>query len=66
MDSEGLLLLTNDGEFSNMMTHPKYHLPKTYNLTVNGILSKENIKEENLNSSLLLLKKILNLKILNN
>lgn len=33
-DSEGLLLLTNDGEFTNHMTHPSKHIPKTYRVTV--------------------------------
>ncbi|MCQ2461374.1 MAG: rRNA pseudouridine synthase [Clostridia bacterium] len=33
-DSEGLLLLTNDGEFANNMTHPSRHVPKTYRVTV--------------------------------
>lgn len=28
--SEGLLLLTNDGELTNRLTHPRYHLPKRY------------------------------------
>lgn len=42
-DTSGVLILTNDGEFANMMIHPKYHLPKTYNLTINGILNKEQL-----------------------
>ena len=33
-DSEGLLLMTNDGEFANFMTHPSKHIPKTYRVTV--------------------------------
>lgn len=33
-DSEGLLLMTNDGEFANYMTHPSKHIPKTYRVTV--------------------------------
>ena len=33
-DTEGLLLLTNDGELTNLLTHPRYHLPKTYQLTL--------------------------------
>lgn len=33
-DSEGLLLLTNDGAFANAMTHPSKHVPKTYRVTV--------------------------------
>lgn len=35
-DSEGLLILTNDGEFMNTMTHPKHQVPKTYHATVKG------------------------------
>ena len=33
-DSEGLLLLTDDGEFANALTHPTHHVPKTYRVTV--------------------------------
>lgn len=36
-DTEGLLLLTNDGEFANLLSHPKYHVPKTYLATVKGV-----------------------------
>lgn len=36
-DSEGLLLLTNDGELAQMLTHPSHHVPKTYLATVEGI-----------------------------
>lgn len=35
-DSEGLVLLTNDGELTNLLTHPKYHLPKTYEVVLEG------------------------------
>ena len=35
MDSEGLLLFTNDGEFANRMTHPKQELDKVYEVWVN-------------------------------
>ena len=36
MDSEGLLLLTNDGEFANRLMHPKHEVNKTYEVTVRG------------------------------
>jgi 23S rRNA pseudouridine2605 synthase len=36
-DSEGLLLLTNDGDLANLLTHPKHHVPKTYHATVKGV-----------------------------
>ncbi len=36
MASEGLLLLTDDGEFANLMTHPRNHVPKIYHVRVRG------------------------------
>ncbi len=36
MDSEGLLLLTNDGDFANHLMHPKHLVDKTYLVTVEG------------------------------
>lgn len=33
-NSEGLLLFTNDGEFANQVMHPKFHMSKTYRVTV--------------------------------
>lgn len=36
MDSEGLLLLTNDGAFANTLMHPKHEVNKTYRVCVNG------------------------------
>ena len=35
-DSTGALLLTNDGELTEKLTHPRYHLPKTYHVWVDG------------------------------
>ncbi|MCC7496015.1 MAG: rRNA pseudouridine synthase [Bryobacterales bacterium] len=39
--SEGLLLLTNDGEFANRITSARYHVAKTYLVKVTGYLSAE-------------------------
>ena len=43
-DSEGLLLLTNDGELANMLTHPKYHKPKVYNVKVRGTVDEKTLE----------------------
>lgn len=40
-DSLGLLLFTNDGEWANHLTHPRYHVPRTYKVTLEGELSGE-------------------------
>ena len=37
MDSEGLLLLTNDGELTNRLTHPKHEIPKIYHVKIRGV-----------------------------
>ena len=39
MDSEGLLLFTNDGEFANKLMHPKHEVEKTYEVWANGYRS---------------------------
>lgn len=39
MDSEGLLLFTNDGEFANSLMHPKHEVNKTYDVWVTGYTS---------------------------
>ena len=44
-DTTGLLLLTNDGELANRLTHPRYGVHKTYHATVRGELSDEAIAE---------------------
>lgn len=44
-NSEGLLIMTNDGEFSNKLTHPSSHVNKTYRVTVSGQVEEENLIE---------------------
>jgi pseudouridine synthase len=44
LDSSGLLLLTNDGELANRMTHPRYEMHKTYEVTVRGSLDEAEVK----------------------
>ena len=43
-DTTGLLLLTNDGELTNQLIHPKYHVDKIYTLTIVGVISKEQLQ----------------------
>jgi 23S rRNA pseudouridine2457 synthase len=40
-DSEGLLLLSDDGEFIHRLTDPNFHLPKTYLVQVEGLVTAE-------------------------
>ena len=44
-DSEGLLLLTNDGEFANAVMHPRKHVPKTYRVTVRSNINDAQIEK---------------------
>ena len=45
MYTSGALILTNDGEFVNKLTHPKNEIEKTYNVTIGGIVTKEDIEK---------------------
>src|SRR4029453_14467716 len=44
-DSEGLILLTNDGTFANRVTHPRYEVPKVYAVLVKGYLDKDGLEK---------------------
>lgn len=44
-DTSGVLILTNDGDFANKIIHPRYHLPKTYDVLISGLLDAAQIKE---------------------
>lgn len=43
IDSSGLLLLTNDGELANRLTHPRYGVHKVYEVTVRGALNADDV-----------------------
>ena len=43
MDSDGLLLLTDDGEFANKLTHPRHEIPKIYRVTVKGEVTEDTL-----------------------
>jgi 23S rRNA pseudouridine2605 synthase len=42
--SEGLLLLTTDGDLCYRLTHPKWHLPKIYEVTIRGMVPDKAVK----------------------
>lgn len=42
-DTEGLIFLTNDGDFANMVTHPKFHFEKEYVATVEGEMKESDL-----------------------
>ena len=44
-DSEGLLLLTNDGEFANRVAHPTRHVAKTYRVTVRPSVTEDQLNQ---------------------
>lgn len=43
-DSEGLILVSNDGELTNRVTHPRYGITKTYVVMVEGVPSPETVR----------------------
>ncbi len=42
-DSEGLLFMTNDGDFANMISHPSTHFAKTYRVTVHPAITEDQL-----------------------
>ena len=45
MYTSGALILSNDGEFINKVTHPSHEIEKTYNVTVKGKITKEDMEK---------------------
>ena len=43
-DTEGLLILTNDGDFGNKLAHPSHEVPKTYLVEVEGLLDNKTLR----------------------
>jgi 16S rRNA pseudouridine516 synthase len=43
-DTEGLLLITNDGQLSHQLLSPKKHVPKTYYAHINDVVTEEDVK----------------------
>ena len=44
-ESEGLLLMTNDGDFANAIIHPSSHIPKRYRVTLRTAISEEQMEK---------------------
>lgn len=44
-DSEGLLLLTNDGDFAQLIAHPRHGVPKTYVVQLQGAISSTHVDQ---------------------
>ncbi len=42
-NTEGMLIMTNDGDFAHLVTHPKHELPKTYLAKLKGVLDENQI-----------------------
>ena len=45
IDTTGLIILTNDSELANKLTHPRYELPKTYTVCVKGRIEPEAVEK---------------------
>ena len=47
MDSEGLVILTNDGEVANKLMHPKHHVDKIYHVRIKSEITPEQLEKLN-------------------
>lgn len=52
LNSQGLIIMTNDGELTNKLTHPRHEIPKIYEVEVKGEITKEQLTA--LNESMVL------------
>lgn len=43
-ESEGMLIMTNDGDLANKLMHPSHHIPKTYNVRLNTMITKDQLE----------------------
>ena len=43
-DTTGILLITNDGQLNHRLLSPRYHVPKTYLVLIDGVLTEQDIK----------------------
>lgn len=43
-NTTGLLILTNDGEFAQQLSHPRFKIPKTYNVTLDAPVTKRHLE----------------------
>ena len=44
VNSEGVLLLTNDGQLANRLLHPRYHIPRTYLVKIQGVITAQEVE----------------------
>lgn len=44
-DSRGLLIMTNDGELAARLTHPRYEVPKTYEVEIAGLMTGQDVQK---------------------
>ena len=43
LNSEGILILTNDGDLTNALIHPRFEIPKTYRAKISGVITEEKL-----------------------